>query len=157
MKPRTPGSFEAAIMRIVGNVTDETAALAVGKSPSLVRKWADPDCDTLPDLRQSLALDACYVEAGCGPAPILAVLVSRLAAVSGPRHSPADPLERLADTLREVSEAADVWRAMHRPHLSANDAALIDKELCEAIDALEAMRRDVQAKPSGPQAVRDVS
>jgi len=154
MIARKPGTYAAAITRALGYLSPEIAAAAVGKSEGLVRRWSHPDDDTLPSLEQAEALDRAYVAAGHGPAPILAVYAERVSAVGVPAHSPACPLERLASTLKEVGEAADVWRAMSHPRLSNVDAQDIDRELCEAIEALEKMRADVRARVGqGPREV----
>lgn len=155
MLVRKPGTYAAAITRIMGYLGPEACAATVGKSEGMVRRWSNPDDDRCPALHEAEALDRAYVEAGCGPAPILAVYRERVAALAfAPSHSPADPLERLATTLKEVGEAADAWRAMQHPRLSNLDASEIERELSEAIEALEAMRRDVIARLAGPREVK---
>src|SRR3546814_107107 len=146
MISRRPGTYADAITRILGNLSPELAAAAVGKSEGLVRRWSNPDDDALPSLVQAEQMDRAYAEAGCGPAPILAVYSERIKQAGAPVHTTADPLERLASTLKEVGEAADAWRAMQYPRLSINDAAEIEREILDAIEALENMRRDVQAR-----------
>lgn len=54
-------------------------AEVVGRSPSLIRKWADPDHPSRPNLPQALALDIAFVEGGHGDPPILSMYQSRLA------------------------------------------------------------------------------
>ena len=50
MKPRNPKSFPAAVMQIIGMMTAEDAGAAVGKSPQLLYRWADPDCEGGPTI-----------------------------------------------------------------------------------------------------------
>ena len=71
MKLRNPKEFSAAITRVRAALGEEGCARAVGRSDSLVRKWADPDHPAVPNLDQALSLDAAYVAAGHGDAPIL--------------------------------------------------------------------------------------
>ena len=73
MKPRDPRAFSAAVTKIRSALSDEVCAKAVGRSTSLIRKWADPDLKNLPNLDQALALDMAYVEAGNAEPPILAL------------------------------------------------------------------------------------
>lgn len=155
MLPRKPGSYEAVITKVMGNLSPEVAAAAVGKSESLVRAWANPDSDNLPNLKQAEWLDQAYLQAGLGEAPIARLYAERVHAVRAPAHSPACPGGRLANAAKEFGEAADIWRAMMSGKtLSLNERAEIDRELSEAIDALEAMRRDVLAHGTGPKAVQ---
>lgn len=73
MKPRTPKSFAAAITKIMTSLSDDQCAQIVGRSDSLIRKWADPDHASLPTLHQALALDIVYARQGNGDTPILDV------------------------------------------------------------------------------------
>ena len=146
MIARRPGTYADAITRVLGNLGPDNAASAVGKSENLVRRWSNPDDDALPSLVQAEHLDRAYVEAGCGPAPILAVYSERIARAGAPAHEPACPMQRSAEALREFSEAISAWRATLQGSISPNDAAEIEREICEAIEALENMRRDVQVR-----------
>lgn len=78
MKPRPLGRFSSAISQIASVLGYPECARIVGRSESLVRKWADPDVDTLPNLRQCLALDAAYVAGGHGNAPLAGLYLQRL-------------------------------------------------------------------------------
>lgn len=73
MKVRDPKTFAAAITKVRSALTDAACARVVGRSASLVRKWADPDHESLPNLKQALALDLAYARAGHGDPPILNV------------------------------------------------------------------------------------
>ena len=78
MKLRKPGTLPAAITLIKSKLTEEVCAEIVQRSPSLIRKWADPDDPALPNLRQGLQLDAAYIRAGLGEPPVQAWYASRL-------------------------------------------------------------------------------
>ena len=51
MKLRMPGTLSAAISEIRQKLTERKCAEIVDRSESLVRKWADPDEPSLPNLR----------------------------------------------------------------------------------------------------------
>ena len=81
MKRRVPGRFSAAISRIRDGLGEDHCAKVVGRGPSLIRKWSDPDQPTLPNLRQALTLDVAFVTAGLGEdgePPILTAYADRL-------------------------------------------------------------------------------
>ena len=71
MKVRHPKEFAAAVTKIKSALSEQTCASIVGRSDSLVRKWADPDHPSQPNLMQGLLLDSAYVRAGHGEAPLL--------------------------------------------------------------------------------------
>ena len=78
MKLRNPKEFAAAITRIRSALGETACAGAIGRSESLVRKWADPDHPSLPGIEQALVLDAAFVAAGHGEAPLLKLYESLL-------------------------------------------------------------------------------
>ena len=73
MKPRTPKSIAGALTRIMAVLGDARCAEIVGRSDSLIRKWADPDHSSQPNLAQALALDLVFVKEGRGDPPILEI------------------------------------------------------------------------------------
>ena len=70
-KVRVPGTFSHAITATCEDVGFKVAADAVGKSESLLRRWADPDDDPLPRVDQALLLDKAWTEEHEGEPPIL--------------------------------------------------------------------------------------
>lgn len=70
MKPRNYRTFEDAITTIMGELSPEGAAAAVGKSTQLIRRWSDPDDDTWPNVRQALQLSIAYRNEGHFSDPI---------------------------------------------------------------------------------------
>ena len=89
MKLRAPRRFAAAVTRIKTALGEEKCAEIVDRSSSLIRKWADPDHPSRPNLPQALALDIAYIEAGYGDPPILALYQQRLArALEGDAKKP---------------------------------------------------------------------
>ncbi|WP_041795472.1 hypothetical protein [Pararhodospirillum photometricum] len=81
-KPREPLSIEDAIMKVMVGLGREKAAAVVGKSVTHVYRWTDPDHDTKPNCDQMMKLDAAYVAAGLGEAPILRAYQAILEAAS---------------------------------------------------------------------------
>lgn len=79
MKLRAPRRFASAVTRIKNAMGDEKCAELVDRSPSLIRKWSDPDHPSRPNLQQALVLDVAFVEAGHGAPPILSMYQERLA------------------------------------------------------------------------------
>ncbi len=70
MKLRNPKDFAAPVTVIRKAIGEQECANAVGRSASLVRKWADPDHPAIPNLAQALLLDAAYIANGHGDGPI---------------------------------------------------------------------------------------
>jgi hypothetical protein len=79
MKPRTPKSIAGALTKVMTALSDVRCAEIVGRSDSLIRKWADPDHPSQPTLAQALALDMVYVKEGHGEPPILEIYQELLA------------------------------------------------------------------------------
>ncbi len=120
MKLRAPKRFATAVTRIKNALGEEACAKAVDRSVSLIRKWADPDHASRPNLPRALALDIAYVEAGHGEPPILAMYQARLArAVAGlaPEKSIDVVLAALAvqSAVGEVSQSLVELRSSNDP------------------------------------------
>ena len=81
MKTRPRNSLAAAVTEIRVAIGEEACAKAVGRSRSLVRKWADPDHSSIPNMEQALALDLAFVELGHGEPPLLRTYSDRLSDV----------------------------------------------------------------------------
>lgn len=107
MKPRPYGSFARAIDRVRKGMGDIECAAAVGRTPALIKKWCDPDHDSLPNLRQALALDLSYVRSGLGDPRILNAYIGQLdGALEVEPAVPVDPLVAVLTMLSTVSELA---------------------------------------------------
>ncbi len=146
IKPRHPVSVAGACTQILGRLGD-AAAVAVNKSDSLIRKWADPDHDSEPTFSQMLDLDAAYVAATGESAPLkrayVTLLRERTAAVA---HQAQAPQSRLLDVMAEIGEiSAAAHRAMDDGTMTANEAAPLQRDIGEAIEKLTQMSRDVDA------------
>src|SRR3546814_3634473 len=107
-KRRDPRSFDGAVTRILGVLGDEACSEAVGKSASMVRRWADPDIDAVPNARDMLALDTAYVNAGEGEPPILRVYTRLLDAAARPQTNEPEDLDKsIYDTMGALGRLSD--------------------------------------------------
>lgn len=70
MKPRFTKDFARAVSKIRSEISEQQCADAVGRSRSLIRKWADPDHPSVPNLEQALMLDLIYARS-TGKKPLI--------------------------------------------------------------------------------------
>lgn len=151
-KLRKPWTFEDAIHIAVAGLGLEGTAQAIGKSGSLVYKWGDPDIDCLPSVRQAVLIDAACAVAGHGEGPMLLAYREQVrlavnARGGAPAHTPADPVERICNVMRESVEAVDAYRGAIAPGKSIAPVMVTEvvREAAEAIEALEDMIKDVES------------
>ncbi len=140
MKPRRPKSFAAAVTKIMAALSDGRCAEIVGRSDSLIRKWADPDHPSLPTLGQAIALDLVYVREGHGDAPILRVYEDILTDVL--KEQDADEADILMSALSvqsAVGNLSEAIRAALDPHGPGGSVitAYERQTILEIIDRLE--------------------
>ena len=147
MKLRTPGTLSAALSEIRGKLSENSCAEIVERSKSLIRKWADPDDPALPNLRQSLLLDAAYMRAGFGEPPIHSWYMSRLDDVVS--DAPKDTTTIVLSTLHAQAALGNIALAVaqfteggsdHGDELSANERAILlgmVEKLSVGLDQLE--------------------
>lgn len=69
MYSRVPGTLKDALTEIKLKIGAEAMAEAVGKTPSLIQKWTNPEKEIEPSLRQALQLDVACLKA-CGLTPV---------------------------------------------------------------------------------------
>ncbi|MCA3264947.1 MAG: hypothetical protein ING19_02665 [Azospirillum sp.] len=144
VKPRHPVSFPGAVTRIMGAL-GLGAAQAIGKSDSLIRKFADPDHDAQPNLDQALALDAAFVLATGDEAPILRVYLQKLEDLTrGAAHVALAPHARLMRVMAEMGEiAGDLHAASVDGQVTPSERAKLQKDIADTIEQLTAMSRDL--------------
>lgn len=144
-KIRQPDSFAGAVTLIAVTIGFDEAAKAIGKSEALVRKFTDPDCDSLPSVEQALAMDAAYVAFTGQPGPLCLVYGDKLKELVGQlQHAAKPPKERLIDIHGEVGGIhAAVADALSDGKVTNTERARIVKEAKEAIAAINALIRDV--------------
>ena len=147
MKLRVAGTLSAAISEIKNRLSEQECAKIVDRSESLIRKWADPDDPALPNLRQSLLLDAAYIHGGFGEPPIQAWYVDRLDKIVS--DDPNDAEDIIVSTLRAQASLGQIAAAVnqftdgsseHGKDLSSNERAVLlnmVQELSLNLDRLE--------------------
>ena len=110
-----------------------------------MRAWSDPEMDRCPCIDDCLALDAAYLQAGGGEAPLLAVYQARLERLSTPPADSADLARATASVAKEAGEAVAALVFASLPGAPARDRAVAEREVAEAVEALH----DVQRKLGG--------
>lgn len=143
-KARDPSTFEDAILRIVDRIGWAAAADAVGKGERVVRNWSDPDMDRQPTIDEALLLDAAYLAAGGGePPPMVAVYLTRLDRRQAPAADSAEIATATAVAAKEAGEAVAAAVAASQPGADKRIRAVADKEIGDAIGALQALQTKV--------------
>lgn len=140
-KARAPSTFADAVTRIAGRVGWAAMSEAVGKSERAVRNWSDPDMDRDPTIDEALILDAAYLAAGGGEAPIMAVYQLRLDRAVTPRADTAALALATGLAAKEVGEAVAAAVQIVNPGASQADCIVADREIGEAVEALTALRQ----------------
>lgn len=143
-----PNTLCGAVQRALGLLGDAGAAEATGKSPSLVRAWADPDDDghNIPAY-QALALDAACKARGHGT-PIADALARLLDDVALPSCAPPPlPAQMIAVTGDIGRLAETVGAAVSDDRLTAGEKQAICKAAVKAADALRLLV-DAAAPPT---------
>lgn len=153
VKPRHPVSWAWACTRIQGAL-GTSAGAAIGKSDSLIRKFADPDTDAVPNLDQAVALDAAFALATGEEAPILRVYLQRLEDLTrGAAHAAQAPHARMLRVMAEAGEiAADLHKALADGVVTRAERLAIQKDIADTVEQLNAMTRDLEAHSSAANA-----
>lgn len=160
-KGRMPQTYPDAVVRAMGLLSVDGVAEAVGKSPSLVRAWADPDRDSLPSIEQCEMIDRALVADG-HDAVMLPVLRARVGRATGV-HTPAHVLDRLTAVMEDVGELSGECRAALSPSgpggrgITANEALQIAARAAEAVEELTRLIRDMEERESAVQPLRRAS
>lgn len=146
-KARNPTTFEDAILRIVDRIGWAAAADAVGKGERVIRNWSDPDMDRQPDIDDALKLDAAYLAAGGGnPPPLASVYLARLERIASKVADSAEIAIATAVAAKETGEAIAASVAVVQSGACSATRVVADKELGEAIDALQTLQTKVAAQ-----------
>ena len=148
-KQRRFRTFENAVVKIMGALTPQGAGEIIGLSHGSIYAFSDPDRYVLPNVRQSLLLDAAYVNQGFGEPPLLTVYQHLLTqhTVAMPEHVAGDPLERVTESIREHTEAIEAFAALPNkgPIAPAHGNAAL-QEIEEAKEALDLLAKDIEAR-----------
>ncbi len=143
-KFREPGTYADAVTKIMGVLTPDGAAEAVGKSVGLIRRWSDPDDPTMPNIEQAEQLDRAYIEATDSPvAPLKRVYMRRVAV---PSTSMLDPKKEVVEVAQAATDmCGEAWAALKDGVMTpAERRALktkIENLLNEGEDALKALEQ----------------
>jgi hypothetical protein len=145
MKPRSNKTFAGAVTKIRSALGDERCAQVVERSPSLIRKWADPDHAAVPNVIQALALDLAYVEANHGKPPILELLADRIGQAMDKEQKVAVNIALAALSVQGVvgnlSEA--IVRSLHSSNESGEN--LTPRERAHILGLIERLEKEIDA------------
>lgn len=144
MKLRAPKRFATAVTRIKNALGEDDCAKAVGRSVSLIRKWADPDHQSRPNLPQALALDVAYVEAGHGEPPILSLYQARLAkSLAG--KPPDQSIDVVLSALAVQAAVGEISQSLIQLRGSKSSSAntISKRERNEILSHLETLQQQV--------------
>lgn len=119
MKPRHPKRFATAMTKVRSHLGEEKCAEIVDRSSSLIRKWADPDHASVPNLQQALLLDRAFVEGGFGKPPLLEVYNLLLADALEQSESERAPIDMPIEALSLQGVVGDLSEAI-RESLAEN-------------------------------------
>lgn len=139
-KAREPSTFEDAILRIVDRIGWAAAADAVGKGERVIRNWSDPDMDRQPTIDEALKLDAEYLNAGGGAAPLMSVYAARLDRAAAPAADSAEIAAAVGAAAKEVGEAIAAGVAAAQPGASRKAKVVAEKEVDDGIAALQGLK-----------------
>ena len=109
-KARIPGSFEAAVMKVLKQIGPVATGKAVERCPRTIYEWSDPDSDTLPTLLQAVALDAAHRLGGGEDAPFRDALGYQ-AEIEVDRQAPCRSA-LATDTIELIRESGELHAAL---------------------------------------------
>lgn len=144
-KIRQPDSFAGAVNLIAVTIGHDECGKAIGKTDKLIYAMADPDSDSLPNLRQAMELDAAFIAATGEAGPLASVYCDKLRERVGElKHQPLNPLLRLARIGAEVGDVHQaVIEAKADNKITKAERAKIFTEVEDAIKELQKLRRDI--------------
>ena len=144
-KLRQPFTTEDAVARIMGVLTPQGAAFAVGKTPNLVRTWSDPDHTCLPSITQAQALDLAHAKENGGETPIYDVYGRWLKNMLRDVSPIGDVRVLFGRTIKEVGDiASKVEPVLADGKITPREKNEVLREIEEAQRALEKLARAVK-------------
>ena len=89
MKHRMPGSLSDAVTILLAGLGEARASEVISRTPSLIRKWSDPDSDHCPSVIQALRLDLAFKQQE-GYAPVYDFYKSVIDNTKSPEQKPPE-------------------------------------------------------------------
>ena len=141
MKTRRALTPYRALHEIADLLGWDGCASVLGKSESLVRKWADPDTEREISYQAAIRLDAAYMRAGGKSAPLFECYAARLDLSNDEDEDRAGTMEAVSAAAKEAGEAiaAAIDSVGRANDLAARNRAVIETE--ESIGALQRLRQ----------------
>ena len=145
-KLRDPNTLKGAIAKIIEELGREYCGEITGLRERQLYNYSDPDSDQLPNLAKAIALDRAFTQLKGEPGPILQAYQHKVAAIKAPPHEPEEPLQRITKTMKEVSEGIERYGALVKAGKASPNCLLeVERELVEAAEQIEGMRKDARA------------
>jgi hypothetical protein len=146
IKGRYEATWPGAVARIIAAI-GPAAALAIGKSMSLVYQFSNSASGKVPNLDQALALDVAFKRATGDDGPLRDLLNRRYADQTGDvGHVAQAPHQRFLQAMSEVGEiSADLHKAFADGRVTPNEVMRLQKDCADAIAQLRRLSKDIEA------------
>jgi len=154
MKPRHPKRFSSAVTKVRSGLGEAECARIVGRSGSLIRKWADPDHASTPNLEQALALDLAYINKGLGRPPLMELYEKLISDAVEEELPSSETIDVLLATLSVQGVVGDLSEAI-RSAMSADGPGGVAMTPRERVSILEILERLEQQADVIEDAVED--
>ena len=145
-KLRDPNTFKGAVAKILEEVGLDVCGELTGLRARQLYNYSDHDSDQMPTLARAFLLDQAYTQLTGEPGPIFQVWQQKIASIKAPPHEPEEPLQRIIKTMKEVSEGIERYGALVKAGRASPNCLLeVERELLEAAEQIEGMRKDARA------------
>ena len=135
-KPRKALTPYKALAKIADLLGWDGCAAVLDKSESILRKWGDPDAEREMSLQAAIRLDAAYMRAGGGSAPLFECYAARLDLDA---HDGPEKTHLLKATGSAAKETGEAVAAALEAASRANDGATMDRAMDEAKEGIESL------------------
>ena len=137
-KPRTPGSIEDAVTRIMGLCGVPACAKAVGKSEATIYGWSNPDIDSTPNAEHVHKLDILALTTA-GETPLFEVHLSRIESVECVEHEAHLPLHRIHYVSAMLGHLTEALLDARRPDGPGGNA-ITPNEMSQILDKIRELQ-----------------
>ncbi|MCZ4341543.1 hypothetical protein O4H52_08020 [Sphingomonadaceae bacterium G21617-S1] len=135
-KARAPLSIEQAIQRVVGELGDDGVEAATGHKPPVIRNMSDPDHPREISLKDAIALDVAFRNAGGVGLPFHQCFSHQLKIEAAATAADARALARQAAiAAKESGDANAALMLAMAPGATEADRAIARREVAESIAA----------------------